>query len=247
MPSREWVNCSHCGSSIRRVTWNYAKSRPVSSFFCDTTCKGAWQKLQRESLGYDQSWLEDQYHAKRKSANQIAREIGRDPKRVWEWIKDYGMETRPRGTDYGQGFQAGMESPFKGMTHSDEAKEKIRQARLLDGHVPYMKDGKHWLHHDGAVSPNWKGGVTPERQALYSSEAWTDAVKAVWERDQAKCQRCGKNHNDDGNRGTFHIHHIKSFADHPMLRSDAENLILLCKPCHLWVHSKANENGDLIG
>lgn len=245
MASRGPVKCSQCGNRLTRVLWNYQKNRAVSDFFCDTKCKGLWQKSQREALGFDKKWLIGQYHDQGKSANQIAREIGRDPKRVWEWIRDYGLETRPRGTDYGQNFQPGHESPMKGRTHTDETKDKIRAARIADGHVPYLKDGKHWLKHDGAVSPAWKGGITPERQSFYATPEWADAVKAVWKRDNATCQKCGKHHNEAKNRGTFHIHHIVSFMVKE-LRSEPSNLVLLCKECHMWVHSKKNTKKEFI-
>lgn len=239
MAIRKIVNCSECSKEISRVFWNYAKNREIATFFCDTKCKAHWQIKQRESLGFTKEWLIDEYCVKNKSANQIAREIKRDPKRVWEWIRNYGLETRPRGTDYGQCFKSGQESVFKGMRHSEDTKNKARERRLKDGHVPYLKDGIHWLKHDGAISPNWRGGVTPERQSFYSSEGWKNAVKKVWERDNAICQKCGKNHNKEGNRGSFHIHHIISFAVKE-LRSDINNLVLLCKECHRWVHSKGN-------
>lgn len=245
MPARSDVKCSQCGSKINRVTWNYGKNRPISEFFCNSSCKGDWQKARREALGYTKEWLESEYHSKGKSANQIAREIGRDPKRVWEWIRDYGLKTRPRGNEYGQGFIAGSESPFKGMRHTEETKEKIRVASIADGRVPYLKDGKHWLKHEGAISPAWRGGVTPERQAFYSTPEWCEAVKSVWSRDNATCQMCGKHHNEAKNRGTFHIHHIVSFMVEEK-RSDPGNLVLLCKECHRWVHSKRNKHKIFI-
>lgn len=245
MSSRKLVNCTQCSKEIKRVVWNYGKNRPILNFFCDNTCKGQWQKEQRESLGYTKDWLIDQYHTQGKSANQIAREVGRDSKRVWEWIRDYGIETRPRGTDYGQCFQVGQESTFKGKKHKKETKEKIRQKSLEDGRVPYLKDGKHWLHHEGAVPGNWKGGITPERQAFYSTIEWSEAVKAVWARDNAICQECGKHHNTEKNRGNFHIHHIVSFKV-PELRANVDNLVLLCKSCHRWVHSKKNTKNKWI-
>lgn len=239
------VECSQCGTELIRVIWNYRKGRPISEFFCNNACKGAWQKGKREALGFTREWLEDQYIQQRKGADQIAREIGRDPKRVWEWIRDYGIPRRPRGTDYGHGIKKGQESPFKGHKHSEEAKEKIRQRRLSDGRVPYLKGGVHWMKLPGAQKPgSWKGGVTPERQAFYSSQEWAESVKAVWARDAAICQMCGKEHNSEM-RGKFAIHHIISFAYTP-LRADPSNLILLCRPCHLWVHSRKNIEKQFI-
>lgn len=245
MAVRKKVKCSFCGDSILRVVWNYAKNRPIDHFFCDRSCKGAWQKKQREDLGFDMEWLTYEYHTKGKSANQIAREVGRDPKRVWEWIKDYGLETRPRGTDYGQCFKKGEESKFKGMKHSEETKKKIREISIKDGRVPYLKEGKHWLKHEGAVSPAWKGGITPERQQLYSTQEWADVVLKVWERDESKCQKCGKSKKDNQQKGEFHIHHITGFKVKE-LRLELSNLVLLCKSCHRWVHSKNNTSKEFL-
>lgn len=242
---RKDVPCTWCGNIINRQIWNYGKDRPIENFFCNNECKGAWQKRQRENEGFTKDWLIAEYHDAGKSANQIARQIGRDPKRVWEWIRDYGLETRPRGTDYGSLFKPGQESAFKGKSHTSESRELFRQIRLADGRVPYMKDGKHWLKHEGAKPASWRGGITPERQAFYSSEPWADAVKAVWARDNATCQRCGKHHNTVKSRGTFHIHHIVSFQVE-QLRAEPSNLILLCRPCHLWVHSRRNTKREFL-
>jgi hypothetical protein len=243
--AKEKVNCSFCGKEIYRLKWNYSKKRPIKEFFCDNKCKGGWQKKQRELDGFTKEWLVDEYINKNRSMNDIAREIGRDPKRVWEWAKDYGIKTRPKGTDYGQNFKKGHVSYWKGKKLPDSTKEKIRQSSIKDGRVPYLKDGIHWLKHDGAKPGTWKGGVTPDRQAVYSSNEWCEAVKTVWKRDNAICQRCGKHHNTTKARGTFHIHHIVSFKNKEK-RTDVNNLILLCKECHRWVHSNKNTNKEFI-
>lgn len=234
------VNCSFCSSKIERM-----RKTKTGTHFCDNRCKGGWQRQQRELLGYTKEWVTDQYHVKGKSANQIAREIGRDPKRVWEWIRDYGLETRPRGSDYGQAFVKGQESAFKGKKHTKENKKRFREMRIADGHVPYMKNGRHWLHETNRKPASYRGGITPERQAFYASKEWVDAVKIVWKRDSATCQKCGKHHNQESVRGTFHIHHIISFTVKEK-RSDINNLILLCADCHRWVHSKKNATKELI-
>ncbi len=52
------------------------------------------------------------------------------------------------------------------------------------------------------------------------------------------CVRCGDTRH-------LHYHHVASFAEEH-LRADPENLVLLCKPCHDWTHSKANANRELI-
>jgi thymidylate synthase (FAD) len=94
----------------------------------------------------------------------------------------------------------------------------------------------------GNLSPNWKGGVSTERQGFYSNKEWKNACTQVWKRDKATCQRC-EIKADEG--VPLHIHHIESFAN-KKLRSDINNLILLCKVCHNWVHSRKNLKKEFL-
>ena len=237
---KQVFNCAFCGKEVIRYSKN-PQGEEIKNHFCNNECKGAWQRKQREDLGFTKEWLYEQYVVKERTANDIAREVGRDSKRVWEWLRDYGIETRKRG--YGNQevhFKKGQPSAFKGHHHTEEHKEMQRQRRLADGHVPYLVNGKHWLKQEGVHSPAWKGGVTTERQSVYASQKWKDAVKEVWKRENATCQLCGKHQSED--RGhAFHIHHIYTFAEYPRLRTNPDNLVLLCRDRHLYVHSKKNE------
>lgn len=94
----------------------------------------------------------------------------------------------------------------------------------------------------GKLNHNWKGGCTPERQSVYVSIEWKKVVPKIWRRDNATCQLCNK-HKNDGDE--FHIHHITPFADE-LLRMELDNLVLLCKSCHQWIHSKKNKGKVLI-
>lgn len=226
---KKLVNCNYCNNELKRY------QTKTNTHFCNNICKGNWQIKQREDLGFTKDWLISQYIDMRKGADRIAREIGRDPKRVWEWLKNYGIPVRPRGTDYGQCFKKGYRGSV-GRKLTDAHKEILRQARLKDGHVPYLKDGKHWLHHPGMKSPNWKGGISPERQSVYSSLQWKDAVKIVWERDNHTCQICGIHQNESMDK-KFHIHHIVSFHIKE-LQCEVSNLTLLCPKCHKTKHTK---------
>lgn len=103
-------------------------------------------------------------------------------------------------------------------------------------------DNPMW-NRKGELNPMWKGGITVERQSFYSSQEWKNICKEVYKRDKNICQRCKlKKDNSDI---PFHIHHLKSFADKD-LRSDINNLILLCEICHIWIHSNKNINKDFI-
>lgn len=220
--------CAFCGKDVARRP----QSVEVKLHFCNMGCKANYQKLAKPVT---KEWLYEHYINMGLDTTQIGEIVHRDPKSVWNWLKDFGIPTRARGTT-----DNGPHGRPAGFKLSPETREKIRQAALRDGRRPWKAEngppmrGKH-----GAETPNWKGGITPERQAFYTSQEWKEAIKSVWKRDNATCQRCGKHHNETPNRGTFHIHHIVSFKNKE-LRSDIDNLVLLCNDCHHWVHSNAN-------
>ena len=185
---KEVFKCAWCGKEVVRWSKN-PNGEDIKNHFCDRQCKGAWQRKQREDLGFTKEWLYEQYIVKGRDCHDIAKEIGRNYKRVWEWIRDYGIETRKRG--YGRPdllYQKGHDNGRIGTHLSDETKEKIRQARLKDGRVPYLVNGKHWLKQEGVHPGTWKGGITPERQAFYSSDKWKTAEAYVRDRDKNTCQ-----------------------------------------------------------
>jgi hypothetical protein len=189
-----------------------------------------------------EAWLREHYEAKRLDCVVIGRMLGKDPKTIWSWMRHYGIPTRPRG-DATRLPKNGRATGFK---LSQAHKDILRAARLRDGRKPYLKNGKHWLQLPGAVHPNWRGGVTPERQAFYCSADWKAACVAVWHRADAKCERCGVNHREPGRRGSFHVHHIVSFQVRE-LRAEPTNLALLCAPCHRFVHGKVNVGREFLG
>ncbi len=232
------TSCALCGKEIDRIPTK------TNTSFCDNHCKGQWQTLQRENLGFTKDWLVDQYFNQGKTCNDIAREIGRDAKRVWEWFKQYGIEVNKRGANWQKNLDI-TGSSWIGRKHKAESKVKIREARIRDGHVPYLKNGQHYMV--GMKSedhPSWKGGITPERQGVYSSLEWRDSVRQVWKRDNATCQRCRK-HQNDYRETKFHIHHIESFMIKD-LRCEVDNLVLLCPDCHHFVHSKENKKNEFL-
>lgn len=96
----------------------------------------------------------------------------------------------------------------------------------------------------GSECASWKGGCTPERQAFHGSREWAEASLAVWRRDNGTCRRCAAIANKSP--GTkFDVHHIVGF-EVVALRAVVRNLVLLCRKCHRFVHSKGNINRDYL-
>ena len=162
---------------------------------------------------WNKEWMENEYITKQRSMSDIAEQMGVTENAIYYWARKHGIETRSM-------------QEIRSIKHWGSAGEDNGM---------YGKRGED--------SPNWKGGVTPERQAVYSSTEWKAAVKAVWKRDRAECQVCGSPKKRYDN---YHIHHIASFADAPELRCDPNNLVLLCRKCHSWVHSKNNNERIFI-
>lgn len=230
--------CAFCGKPVSRRSQGASKN--VQRHYCDISCKSEFQKLAKP---VSREWLETKYVTEGLDCVQIAMLVSRDSKSVWNWLKDFGIPTRPRGHDTSRLPHGHKPGAFK---HTQEAKDKMRAQAIADGRVPYDPTvGSYMKGRKGAASTNWKGGVTPERQALYSSPEWAEAVKAVWARANASCERCGVHHNTTEKRGTFHVHHIVSFAVKE-LRAETSNLALLCNICHRFVHSRANVLREFI-
>lgn len=249
MNKKQIVKCAWCEKSIMRRPINPNTGKPIMNFFCDKKCKGNWQLHFNKPDGVTKEWLIDKYENDGLDCAEIARLVGRDTKSVWNWLRGFGVETRPRGSSMKKQWENGTRVHPGGFPLSEEAKEKIRQARIRDERKPYMMpDGSHYMKgRRGEAHHGWKGGLTPERVALYMTDEWKSVVKSVWHRADAKCERCGKDHRlvDNRKKDGFHIHHIKPFSCKET-RTDVDNLALLCRPCHHFVHSKKNTEKEFL-
>ena len=159
-------------------------------------------------------WLRHQYITEQRSAGEIASDFGVTDAAIIFWLKKHGIKRR-----------------------------SVSESRKIKKWGSVGPDNPMW-NRRGELNPRWRGGVTPERQAFYTSAAWKAACASVWKRDHATCQRCKMRRKDQADM-PFHIHHIVSFAD-KALRADPANLVLLCEACHLYVHSKKNINGEFL-
>jgi endogenous inhibitor of DNA gyrase (YacG/DUF329 family) len=226
----KWLHdCSACAKTVER---HESKS---GRYFCDIKCKARWQKLQKP---VSEKWLREKYIDEGLDCTQIGLLVKRDPKSVWNWLKDFGVPTRKRGDNPRVAFKKGQRSAFAGRKHSAKTRRIISNQKKLAGRCPALINGKHWMHVYNRKPASWRGGVSPERQAFYSSREWKIVAPVIWARDRRTCQRCGKVHDRSE---SFDIHHIVSF-ENKELRAEASNLILVCEKCHYWIHSRKNKN-----
>jgi hypothetical protein len=154
----------------------------------------------------DRNWLEREYVESARSARDIASQFGVHENAILWWLTKHKIPRR----------------------NTSEVRRMKRWGAAGPDNPMFNKRG--------AANPNWRGGISPERQGFYASFDWKQTVRAVWKRDEARCQRCNSK---AVRRSEFHIHHIVSFAIRE-LRTELTNLVLLCTPCHQWVHSRSN-------
>lgn len=82
----------------------------------------------------------------------------------------------------------------------------------------YTKERNNKVGHKGNKHPNWKGGISFEPYSIN----WTDTLKrAIREKYKYTCQLCFSEGLD--------VHHI----DYDKENCNPENLITLCKSCHM--------------
>lgn len=152
----------------------------------------------------DRAWLQEQYSTLGRSASNIASEVGCCENNILYALAKFRI---PRRT--------------------------VAEARKI----------KHWgpsgrsnpmFGRTGETNPNWKGGVTPERQRIYSGFAWKQVNRSVRSRDGDVCIRCRS-------AEELETHHVASWEDRPDLRMVESNLVTLCARCHRWVHGPENQ------
>lgn len=237
-------NCHWCGNGLVRKV--QAKSKNVRLHFCDLNCKAEYQRTKKPVT---REWLFEHYIEKKMDCNQIGAIVNRDGKSVWNWLRDFKIPTRSRGGGVGGASQAGsfkkgQKNAFEGRKHTAETKARLSQIAKADGRVPYDPSVGPNGGRRGAEHPSWKGGITAERSAFYATDEWKAAAREVCKRDRETCQKCGKKRvRGDGQQ--FDIHHIVGFAC-VELRATVSNLVLLCEPCHYWVHGKSNTEREFL-
>lgn len=101
--------------------------------------------------------------------------------------------------------------------------------------------GKNYkVLYTGENSPTWNGG-----EKHYQGN-WFQARDTARERDEYKCQICGKTEYEIGKQ--LDVHHIKPYKsfDDKFEANKIDNLICLCYKCHSFIHSNKNKDKKYI-
>jgi acetyltransferase-like isoleucine patch superfamily enzyme/transposase len=170
----------------------------------------------REQYGFkkfkNKEWLQNALE--KHTTKDIARMCKCNRDTIMKWIKNFDIKYKRICTTKTKKIRHNVRI---GKKHSDIVKEKIRLSQLGDkGH-------------------NWRGGKTDER----FKNGWKQQKKKALERDNYTCQRCGKTKKENNNR-ELDVHHkvpFRCFVDFQEGHR-LENLIVLCRKCHLIEESK---------
>lgn len=116
--------------------------------------------------------------------------------------------------------------PMKGRKHSEESKLKMRLAKLGK---PFLAiKGKPRPDISGKNNWRWAGGEFTRRRG----HDWQLIRRQVLIRFEFKCLHCGK-------KGTLDIHHKTPYRE--VQEHKLDNLIPLCKPCHMKEEWRMNK------
>jgi len=149
---------------------------------------------------WDRKWLAHEYIDLKRSAADIAAQFSVHENAILFWIKKHGISTR-----------------------------SMREIRA-DKHWGSVGKKNPMYGRCGVLNPNWKGGYTPLRQAIYTSLEWKRFARQIRKRDKT-CRLCGADEQ-------LEIHHIEPFSLAPLLVMFIGNAILLCEKCHRKIYGK---------
>ena len=111
----------------------------------------------------------------------------------------------------------------------------------------YIKNYLYWISLDGVRAVVFKDVIyvstfnnpfqfEKKTQDFRKSEEYKNWRMRVFERDDFKCQVCGKV------GGELNAHHIKEFSKYPELRFKVDNGITLCVKCHKKIHNRKKDD-----
>lgn len=246
------VNCEVCGNLFTARTERVEKGL---GRFCSKTCFDIEQRKRREGF-YGRKDLARFYNVGGRLAARWYDENGKTcstPYPRWWWEMNVGevpdgmivltkdpLSLDPSNFELGtksdalrkgnatrkvdpkrwSEYRNNLSKSQMGHGFTDETKKKMSESRINN---PLASGENHW---------KWRGGSMKR----YPKEFYR-VRNLVLDRDESKCQICGKNLLKMQN-----VHHIDGDKEN----NDMNNLITLCSTCHNKVHSTAKESPPIM-
>lgn len=142
-------------------------------------------------------------------------------------------------------YENGYESPFKGRTHSEETRQKMK-----DNHADFSgeKNPMYGIHLYGELNPNWKDGITPISVYLRGyTHGW---VKQCLQKTSGLCELtkttcCDVHHLFGFNQIVVLAHETSNIQVKPQVKDYTEEELKLLKEYVLEWH-KDTSNGVVL-
>lgn len=115
--------------------------------------------------------------------------------------------------------------PYWGLKQQSEA-TRLKIGNALRGR---KQSEEHRMKNSGALSPAWRGGITPETRKLRNSSRYKEWRRHVYQRDDYTCQACGER------GGKLNADHELPWSLYPALRFEILNGRTLCETCHVRI------------
>ena len=169
----------------------------------------------------DAAWLREHYITKGLSQAAIAELAGASPHTIRAWIRKYHLQ-KPLGS-----WSMGKTPWNKGLCYQSRVSKSAAEREATRQRMR------------GAGNHRWRGGISSQAIAL---RRCVNALRpTVYTRDSYCCRLCGKR------GGRLSIHHILPVWARPDLVCDPDNMVTLCRSCHLNVNQHEEDYVETFG
>lgn len=245
--------CFICGSKFHREK-NQIDRLKDKRLTCGMDCSRAKKQLIRkekieERLGIDdfKVWLEKKYHQEKINTRDIAVLVyGRKTHgpNIRGWMNKLGVPLRSSSDAVALQWegnnerrkQAGIDA-VKNMGAGTPGREKLLLYMETDEYKQKISDANsgenNWMFgRFGDKSPMWNPNLTDEdRNDTRKYKEYSEWRRLVFKRDNYICQVC-----KDDQGGNLTAHHLNGYHWDKTGRTDVNNGVTLCEPCHKKFH-----------
>ena len=158
----------------------------------------------------------------------------REPQPYWseEWLRHEYIDLGRSSGDIAAQFGCTDNNIHYWLEKHGIARRNTSEARRL----------KRWGAR-GPANPQYVDGCSKTRLASQTRSRMQNLILEVRARDGNRCVRCGE---DVSGKRAGTTHHIAPWAGNPELRYEKSNIVTLCRPCHLFVHSVQNVSREYL-
>lgn len=108
-----------------------------------------------------------------------------------------------------------------------------------------MTDSESRSHDDASTESTKKSAAEKNGHCECHETVDPETREDVLAKYKHRCQSCGRCGPDKGGLATLHVHHIERDPD-GMDEHDMENLSLLCRACHSWLHQQSTPDDSPV-